>query len=670
MDDEVQVFAQGIKEEVEDERASHVYSRTAFSSIIFSNLEQFEDATPLYKEGKFGNAIFSIDGYAFDEERSYLDIFTVIYYRDDLLKSVPSAEVDQAFSRAYRFVRESFSGLAAQLEPSDDASDLARIIEEKASDFQRLRIVLLTNGKLASDPATSRKMDGYVVDYAAYDVMQLHRILGKGERRTDIEVDMLELTGNALPCLHVPSSVGGYDAYMAVLPGDLLSRVYERYGARLLELNVRAFLGLRGRKTVNAELRKTIVEKPSMFLAFNNGIVATVDEIELDHSARAIRRLKGLQIVNGGQTTASLHRARRKESIKLDDISVPTKIIKVGGADLDEMVASISRAANRQNSVQLADFSANDPFHHRVEELANNTWHSDGRRRWFYERSRGSYLAAEQKASFRRTDLRRFRDQTPTKRRLNKLDLARYLSAWNGHPHLVSLGAQKNFQSFMQRIKEAKSELPDQAWYKRLIALAILYRSTERLARQLQIPAYKAQINAYLIASVSHKSIGGQIDDTLVWEKQQISSEMMELLRSWFPIINRLLRESAGERNPTEWFKKIECWQELRRQLPDMPTKRPPELISGAMSQAIQQVNELDASSRERTQIEQCMQISESRWLEVAARGEQDQLCTITECGVCRTLASHAARLWKRIPTAKQAKVAMRAVKKVEEAEY
>ncbi|CAH1655118.1 hypothetical protein CHELA1G11_10894 [Hyphomicrobiales bacterium] len=177
------------------------------------------------------------------------------------------------------------------------------------------------------------------------------------------------------------------------MPGDILSRVYERYGVRLLELNVRAFLGLQGRKSVNAELRRTIADQPSMFLAFNNGIVATVDDLDVvssDAGGLEIRSLKGLQIVNGGQTTASLHRARRKDSLKLDQVSVPVKIIKVGGADLSEMVSSISRAANRQNTVQLADFSANDPFHQQIETLANTTWLDDGKGRWFYERARGS----------------------------------------------------------------------------------------------------------------------------------------------------------------------------------------------------------------------------------------------------------------------------------------
>ena len=254
-----------------------------------------------------------------------------------------------------------------------------------------IRVVLLTDGILAGGVPASSDWKGRTVEYDAYDIVRLQRVLGDGETRADIGVDLVAMTGVAIPCLHVAAHDGGYDAYLAVLPGEVLSRIYERYGVRLLELNVRAFLGLQGRKSVNAELRRTIVEQPSMFLAFNNGVVATVDDITLDdeRGSPAIRVLNGLQIVNGGQTPASLHRARRKDSLPLALVSVPMKIIKVGGADLGEMVSSISRAANRQNTVQLADFSANDPFHQQVETLANNTWLDDGKSRWFYERARG-----------------------------------------------------------------------------------------------------------------------------------------------------------------------------------------------------------------------------------------------------------------------------------------
>jgi hypothetical protein len=420
---------------------------------------------------------------------------------------------------------------------------------------------------------------------------------------------------------------------------------------------------------VNAELRRTIVEQPSMFLAFNNGIVTTVDDIELtavQGAATAIRVLKGLQIVNGGQTTASLHRARRKESLSLDSVAVPVKIIKVGGADLDEMVASVSRAANRQNTVQLADFSANDPFHQQLETLANNTWLDDGKGRWFYERARGSYLAAEQKAAFRKSEQQAFRLQTPRQRRLGKLDMARYLSAWSGLPHRVCLGGQKNFQYFMQRLRDEKPPSPDTSWLKRLVAIGILYRAVERKVRAMKFPAYGAQIVAYLVAGLSHRT-GGRVDFSRIWTRQAVSPELEDLVMTWAPLIDRGMRESAGQRNPSEWYKKEECWTGLRDHLPGLAEPLPPELSYSEMGSASDtHAPSPGVSVVDYDRIARCMAVSGATWLEVAERGQRAGLVHWKVAGICRTLAGYAAGGWERKPSAKQAKPALEALQSVE----
>jgi AIPR protein len=425
-----------------------------------------------------------------------------------------------------------------------------------------------------------------------------------------------------------------------------------------------------GWRVVVAEVGRTIVEQPSMFLAFNNGIVATVDDLEVapsDSGGLEIRSLQGLQIVNGGQTTASLHRARRKESLSLENVAVPVKIIKVGGADLGEMVSSISRAANRQNTVQLADFSANDPFHQQIETLANNTWLDDGRGRWFYERARGSYLGAEQKASYRKTDQQAFRAQTPKQRRLSKLDVARYLSAWKGLPHRVCLGGQKNFQHFMQRLKDDPPPPPDTAWFKQLIAIAVLYRAVEKTIRSMKFPAYGAQITAYVVAGLGHKT-GGRADFDRLWSQQAISGELEQLVRVWAPQIDAALRESAGQRNPSEWYKKEECWKEMQAVLPPFSDPLPPELsFSGSGHvDAIAPVGTHSVADYDR--IARCMKVDATTWLEAAERGQQAGIIHWRVAGICRTMASYAAGGWGRKPSVKQAKHGLDAVLAVERA--
>jgi hypothetical protein len=668
MDEAVQRFAKEIVSDVNDGLTEIPFSEEVFTRLVLERLEEaghLVGTFPLFQQGRVKNAIYRIDGYAFDEERSRLELFTTIYREGLPPTRIPQAEVTRAFERAIRFVNACIEGLAAQLEPSNsDASDLARLIEAQGKTLGSVKIILLTNGVVDKTTGSTDWRD-QKVEFDTYDIVRLQRILGEGETRADISVDLQALTGGPVPCLHVPSQAGEYDAYLSVLPGEALSRIYDRYGTRLLELNVRAFLGLQGRKSVNAELRRTIADQPSMFLAYNNGIVATVDDLEIvnDRAGRpSIKTLKGLQIVNGGQTTASLHRARRKDSLNLGNVAVPVKIIKVGGADLSEMVASISRAANRQNTVQLADFSAGDPFHQLIETLANNTWLDDGKRRWFYERARGSYLAAEAKAAYRKSDQQTFRAQTPKQRRLSKLDVARYLTAWDGLPYRVCLGGQKNFQHFMQRMKDGAPPPPDTAWFTRLVAKAILYRAVEKKIRAMKFPAYGAQITAYVVSGLAQKT-GGRIDFERLWSRQSVSAELERLVETWAPQIDTLLRQSAGQRNPSEWFKKEECWLDIMNRLPGLSDPLPPELSYSSADEGdeVTTATPRAHSVADYERIGQCMNINAATWLEVAERGYKAGVVHWKVAAICRTLASYAAGEWDKKPSARQAKPALEA---------
>ncbi len=674
-DDPISLFAQELAAEVEESLTSETpFSQELFTGLILERLEEaghLNATLPLYQEGRVRNAAYRIDGYAYDEDRSRLDLFTTIHSGDLPPAKLPAADVTKALERALRFASACVDGLASRLEPANtDASDLARLIETEAKNLTAIRIVLLTDGIVGTfNPPTEWR--GKPLEFEAYDIVRLYRVLGEGETRADIAVDLVSLTGKGLPCLHVPAQNDDYDAYLAVLPGDVLFQIYEQYGVRLLELNVRAFLGLQGRKSVNAELRRTIADRPSMFLAFNNGIVATVDDIDVatgEAGNLEVRGLRGLQIVNGGQTTASLHRARRKDSLSLKHVAVPVKIIKVGGADLSEMVSSISRAANRQNTVQLADFSANDPFHQQIETLSNTTWLDDGKSRWFYERARGSYLAAEQKAAYRKTDQKTFRQQTPKNRRLSKLDVSRYLSAWSGLPDKVCLGGQKNFQNFMQRLKDEPPQPPDQSWFKRLVAIAILYRAAEKKIKSMKFPAYGAQITAYVVAGIAHCT-GGRIDFHRLWSRQSVSSELEQLFADWAQQLNVALRETAGQRNPSEWFKKPDCWREIQAQLPALVDPLPPELsYSKADGELIMVPATGTHSVADYERIARCMTISGAAWLEVAERGQKAGIIHWKVAGICRTMAQYAAGGWDRKPSAKQAKPALDAVMAAETA--
>ena len=677
-------YSRDLAAEVEDAIGSGeggVYSEEEFTRIILDKLGDegaLDNPIYLYQEGTFGRTKYKITGYSISDAEDRLLLVTTVHTGESPPRDLTTDEVRAAVTQAANFYKCSVDGLYTKIEPANtEASDLARRIFDIHDRIEVVRVVLIADGMagLKSLDIKDTK-DGARVLVDLYGIERLHRILGDGLTRDDIVLDVVEETGKPLPCLKTSAGNGDFDAYMTAIPGSLLADIYEKYGTRLLELNVRAFLGLRGRKSVNAALRRTILEEPAHFLAYNNGIVATADEIDLSGDGTqslGIQAMRGLQIVNGGQTTASLHRARKQDKSSLDGVVVPAKIIKVKAENLDAMVAAISRSANSQNTIQPADFSANEPFHVAVETLANNTWLPGQSGRWFYERARGSYGAAEYKASFRAGEKRRFASETPKDRRFSKTDLAKYLNAWDGLPNLVSFGNQKNFQAFMQALKEQYPDgfVPDEAWYRAFIAKAILFRTVQAIVKAKKFSAYQANITAYTVACLSWKC-GGRIDFDYVWSQQSVSKELRSMIEEWVSQVDEHLRETAKSRMPSEWAKKVECWETMRDLPLELPDPLPPELqaqSTRATPDGTRAAKRNEGLSREDLElIEQCRRIDYATWIKVAQWGIKTKAIHWRVANIARTVGEYAIGGWERSPSAKQAKWAMEAYRAAEQA--
>ena len=226
-----------------------------------------------------------------------------------------------------------------------------------------------------------------------------------------------------------------------------------------------------------------------MFFAYNNGITATAEEVEIDDDGGRrclLRRLKNFQIVNGGQTTASIHAARRAK-VDVSRTFVQVKLSVVDHELANSIVPRISEFANSQNRVNAADFFANHPFHRRMEAFSRRIYapSPDGTFReskWFYERARGQY--ADARARLTQAQRRKFDLEHPRSQLFTKTDLAKFVNVWEQRPHEVSLGAQKNFAIFARKIGRAWKRNPNdlnEAWYREAVAKAIVFKATERL---------------------------------------------------------------------------------------------------------------------------------------------------------------------------------------------
>lgn len=565
-----------IGERLGESEDDYPYPESVFAEVVMEHMAEigmtFEPAVCHYT-ARVGNAMLRLSGYAVSDEQDQLDLFVSLYAGVDEIRPIPDSETKKAAEQCLRFLAKSADGtLAARMEESDDAYNLTLTIRGCYNKLDQIRIYVLTDRLAKAKNFKAREIRGKAIKLEVMDVERLYRHWSAGKPRDELTVDFAEVAGAALPCIYVPGEMSDYDYALTALPGEVLRFLYDKYGDRLLEANVRSFLSVTGK--VNKGIRDTLRTAPEHFMAYNNGIVMIADELRLGHTpdgGPGISWLKGVQIVNGGQTTASLFFSQRKHSneVVLDRVRVPAKLIVLKTSDpaaQEEFVANISRYANSQNNVKQSDLSANKRFHRQVEHLALTTFCPDGIGRWYYERAAGSYKTMLTREGTTPARLRKLRSAIPPARKITKTDLAKYLNAWEQLPHVVSLGAQKNFVRFTERMAEtadgASGPALDVTAFKRMIAKAIVYRTAQKTTRGM-FPAFQANVVSYTVAIISHR-IGARLDMDRVWRRQDVSPELRKQMIAWAQRVHAVLHRTANGRMVSEWAKKAECWQEVR----------------------------------------------------------------------------------------------------------
>jgi hypothetical protein len=546
------------------------FAEIAFSELVMQHMADagmtFEPQICHY-QGKVANANLRLSGYSVSEDGDQLDLFVSLYEGVETLSPIADAQTKAVADQCLRFLQLCAEGtMAAKLDESSDARSLADTIHAIYNDLDQVRVFVLTDKVAKAKWFKARQIGKKSVHLEVMDIERLFRHMSEGKPRDELVVDFTQISGSPLPCVFVPGQAD-YDYALAAIPGEALRYLYERYGARLLEANVRSFLSVKG-KGVNAGIQKTLRDAPDRFMAYNNGIVLVADEARLSNAqdgSPGIAWLKGMQIVNGGQTTASLYFAKKKyPDTDLTQVRVPAKIIimKIQDAAKEEaLVSDISRFANSQNAVRQSDLSANKPFHVDIERLSLTVYCPDGVGRWFYERAAGSYTTMLAREGVTQAKLRVLKETLPPARRLTKTDLAKYVVAWDQKPDVVSLGAQKCFDRFMEAMGVAEdggvAPVLDSAAYKAMIAKAILYKAVQKLVRPM-FQAFQGNVTSYTVALVS-KLVGEQLKLERVWNKQGVSSELLAQIAIWAREVHEELQRTATGRMISEWSKKPEC---------------------------------------------------------------------------------------------------------------
>jgi hypothetical protein len=579
--DPLQVFAEDLRQEVLNRAESQEdggFLADTFTEVLLEYYQEagdFEDAVACSHQSTGPrNAILQMSGYGLSDNGESLDLFITAYSGDVPPGTLGATEVKKYFDRLARIYNEASSGGFQNLEESGPAFDALQSIwqaRKVAKTLLTVRLVLLTDCIVTTPPPKDQDKDAIRINFDIRDIERLRRLKSSGMMREQIEIDFEEVLGAPIPCLVQPASNSEYAAYLAIFPGRALVELYGKYGARLLERNVRSFLQVRGK--INRGIRDTIVHEPHMFLAFNNGLSVTAEQVNtvaLPGGGIGIKSIRDLQIVNGGQTTASIfHASKRDKNADIDRISVQVKLtILSDPGRMDEVIPLISRYANSQNSIQAADLVANDAYHRRVEELSRTIWApaKDGtirQTRWFYERARGQYadeLARERTPA----KIKAFQAAHPKAQVFTKTDLAQFLLTWERQPHLVSRGSQKCLVAFMQALeshRKQEGEL-DPGYFERLVAKAILFRGTRALleSRKLEFPAYRANIVTYAVARLFAET-DGRLDLGRIWREQTIPSEMQQALLDLARSVQVFITTENLGGNVTEFCKKENSWQ-------------------------------------------------------------------------------------------------------------
>ena len=576
----------GVNDRIESSDITNAGAERIFAEIVMEHLADAglcEEAKVLNYDAKVGNANVRMNGYALDDEATQLDLFVSLFLDSDELQKVTGTAIQTVAKQGMQFLMNAAKGrLGKVMDSSHDAHEFVLRIEEVWKELDQVRIFVITDGQSDKNRFSGAEVEGKLVTIEVMDIGRLHRHIAAGKPRDEIALNFIDTIGTPLQCVYVPDPIADYDFALTALPGEVLRALYERYSQQLLEANVRSFLGVTGKH--NKGIVTTLREEPEHFMAFNNGLVIVADEARFErneHGEVGIAWLKGFQIVNGGQTTASIYFAKRKNpEIDLSHVRVPAKIVVMHeDVEREKLISNISRYANSQNAVKNSDLSANRPFHVQLEKLANSTYLPDGVGLWFYERAAGGYNVLLSLKGSTPTRLRKLKEAIPPSRKLSKNDVAKYVQAWRLLPHIVSLGSEKNFKALMDDLDASPEIVPnplDVNWYKEMIAKAIVFRTVHTMVKRM-FPQGQANVAAYLVSVVAAR-LGERLDLARIWNRQALSDEFRILLADWLHTVFRAMVEKASGRQIPEFAKRVECWDHVRLQPFDIGESLPPEI--------------------------------------------------------------------------------------------
>jgi hypothetical protein len=585
-------------EELKSDVASLVYSEgegasfedkfTDYCIEVFESIGKSEGARVLsyIHPNSQGGIDWKINGYCLkdvfkdENKKEYfetLDLFITNFKIDSYQHNISKDDYTKSLNQIKRFINSALKRHIDYIDPSHtELNELIKIIGKQGNDFDRINVYFLINGFSNHD---KEKIDINDVDVFVHtwDVSRLFKINESNSTHEPIEIEFENFSENGigLQCLQVPNIDEMYDCYLAIVPGEILAKLYKEFSNELLESNVRAFLGQAGK--FNKGIRDTIRNKPQMFLPYNNGITATAESVEtkLVDNQLVITKLNDFQIVNGGQTTASLYHTQKKfKDADLSKIFVQMKLTVIKDKEQkNSEVPNISRFANSQNKVSELDLSSNNPYFVQIENLSRKKYVVNPENRnqsflWFFERANGQYRETLNKQT--PSQQKKFKEQNPSNLKFVKSDVAKFINVWELEPHYVSQGSQKNFIHFTKKVNEAvsKNKLPGENFYRKLIANAILFKTIDKLFGRKNVDAIgDTNLKSFTVAytvSYFHHLTNCRLDLWKIYEEQKTDDVLNGYFKSVLHFVYKHLVAEANNSLISEYAKRESSWAKLK----------------------------------------------------------------------------------------------------------
>lgn len=531
----------------------------AFTALMMSKLEDFEvlqDAIPFYYNRPAKG--IKATGIAISEDERSCDVVITEFKDARKVTTLGQKQVEAVAKRAVKFVEGAFAGMHDTIDISFDANEWSRRLYELRPKLESIRLIIVTDARVERASIDDTTVDGKPLTTSIWDLERFHKVDTSAKGREPIEID---LQGTPLEAVKDDSSPT-CTTYVLVVPGAVLADVYSRWGLRLLERNVRAYLQLFG--PVNKGIRATLQAEPDRFLTYNNGLSAVAEQVETtrEKGRLLITKVHDLQIVNGGQTTASLHRAKYVDGLDLENAKVQMKLTVIkDSASSEEVIPKISQYSNTQNSVQMADFASNDNYHLELEKLSRKITSPvqvEGQvSKWFYERIRQQYNVERSKRTGK--DRRAFDAEYPKVQLFDKTDLAKAMNSWSQFPYLAAMGKQKNFGHFTQLTRK-ENPVVDDIYYKRTVAKVLLWKRALRMVRTSGMAGHWENTTAYSIAWMVHR-MGGDLNLSRVWQEQKLRPSLETQFMEVATAVHKFLSTARpGVPYLGEWHKKQDCW--------------------------------------------------------------------------------------------------------------